>query len=130
MYVDDQKWNDIIAETKAGIDRWNDDAAKYGVNHVFRVHLQNSDTYSLIVTEHASDYHEWKVLARELKTSEVRSTKPIIKRGRFVGFKTRTPDPKIWSTLADKPAKTIVGKTKLVNFFIIIGSRMTGTVSA
>jgi len=62
MYIDDQKWDNIITETKAGIDRWNGIAAERGVKSVFRLDVKNidDDAHSIIVTEHATDYHEWK----------------------------------------------------------------------
>src|SRR4051794_20543915 len=110
MCINDQRGNDIITERKSGIDRWNANAAERSVKSVFRLHLKNTDddAISIIATEHATDYHEWKALAREIKTGEVRSTKPIIKRGRFVGVKTRQSDPKAWKSLADKSAREIV----------------------
>ena len=62
-------------------------------------------------------------MAREIKTGEVRWTKPVIKKGRFVGVKTRQPDPKAWKSLADKSARE--SKMHLLNFFMIVGFHMT-----
>ena len=37
LIINDEKWNEIVAETKAGIERWNAMGAKYGKADSFEV---------------------------------------------------------------------------------------------
>jgi hypothetical protein len=122
MLIDDKKWNDIIAETKVRIDRWTARATERGLKDTFRFTIQKTDRYEVILTEHLDGCNlDAKGLARELATGEIRSTNVIRKKGRSTGFETKTPDPKGWKGLADKPADEIVTKLKLTDFFVIIG---------
>ena len=134
MIIDNQKWADIIAETEAKIARWNARAAERGVNDTFRFYVtedpMNAGGISIIVTEHYSNHNlvEVKALARENKTGEVRVTRAHTSKGRVCYFKTH-PDPKAWRQLAEANAKQIVNKTKLLDFFMVVSSRMTGVTS-
>lgn len=127
MYIDDAKWAEIIEETTTGIARWNASAAKHNKSDKFHLHLlSSSGKYSFIVTEHHGGWaNEWRALAREIATGEVRSTKAVIKKQKYAGASIKTPDPKAWKTLANKSAKEIVGKTKLLDFAMLISSRAT-----
>lgn len=126
MNIDENKWADIIGETKAGIDRWNESAAKHGKRDTFRFSTQKNDRYEIILTEHDDSYSlEARALAREIATGEIRSTKVVRKKGRIIGFQTKTPDPKGWKSLADKPADEIIKKLGLTDFLMFIGSSVT-----
>jgi hypothetical protein len=130
MYVDDRKWNEIIDEAQAGIDRWKGHAAKHKKEDVFRLHQDQSEKYSVIITEHwKGRMAERKALAREKDTGEVRSAKVVVKEWKLTGYTVKTSDPKAWKTLADKPAKEIVNKTKLLDFLMAIRSSVMSVES-
>jgi hypothetical protein len=48
----------------------------------------------VLMTMHQSDHTERHALAREHVGGEVRSTKPVLRKGRVTGFQIKTPDPK------------------------------------
>jgi hypothetical protein len=127
MLIDDKKWEEIGAATKIQIDRWNASAAKHGKKDTFRFSTQKTNRHEVILTEHNDGYNpKAKALAREIETGEIRATKVILdEKRRIVGFKLTTPDPKGWKALADKPAKEIVKKLKLTNFWMLLGTHVT-----
>lgn len=123
MKIADEKWNEIIAETQAGIARWNARASEKGCKDTFTCSVDRGTEYEVLVTRHIPD--ERKAVARELATGEVRKAK-LTKRGKLVGYSITTPDPKGWQGLADQPAADIVRKLKLLDFLMLISVSVTG----
>lgn len=129
MKIDDQKWNEIIAATQAGIEACKGRATKYGVAeaNIFRCEGILGPTHTVLMTEHRDCGYLMgrKAIARELASGEVRAAKAkVIGKGK-IGFAVKTPDPKAWRSLADKPANEIVHKLKLTDFIIIHGAQAT-----
>jgi hypothetical protein len=89
----------------------------------FRVSIATPDKFSVIITEHSSEDFEAHALVRETANGEVHPAKLTIKKDSIVGIKPK-PDPKAWKALAEKPARTIIDKAGLLDFFMIIDSRM------
>lgn len=130
MLIDDKKWEEIGAAVKTRIDRWNASAVRHGQKDTFRFSTQKTVRHEVILAEHSDGYMpEAKALARELETGEIRATKVVRKNGRIVGFRTTTPDPKGWKSLANKPANEIVKKLRLTGFFMAISSQVTEVTS-
>jgi hypothetical protein len=126
MIISDEKWTEIINETKAGINMWSARAVEHGCDDSFSIEQHNTGVFSLIATMHRSKYDqlEVKALAWNGETGEVRAAKPMFKKGVVIGFKMK-PVPKAWKSLTDKTAKEIVGKVGLLKFILILGSQMT-----
>jgi hypothetical protein len=126
MHVDNAKWTDMIAETKKGIERWNKSAATHQLPDKFRFSTENTGRHEIIVAAHNRGLgpEDVNAIAREITTGEVRSTKAVQRKGRVVGFSVK-PDPKAWKTLANKSADIIIKKVKLLDFFVILGSKVT-----
>jgi hypothetical protein len=126
MKITDEKWNELVAETQAGIDRWNQRAAEKNRPDVFSCKVEQTDKHMFLCTSHEEGHvyrsNEMKAVARERDTGELRRAKPLRKRGRLIGFSIFTPDPKGWQGLADKPANRIVDKLKLLDFLMFISS--------
>ena len=132
MLITDEKWNEIIAATKAAIDRWNTRAAERGRPDRFATDVVSTDRYVALTTKHNSGGGyppEMKVVVREIATGEMRSAKVRRDKGRVIGFMVTTPDPKAWKSLADKSGEEIERKLKLTNFVMFISARATGTTS-
>jgi hypothetical protein len=122
MKITDEKWNELVAETQAGIDRWNQHAAEKNRPDVFSCKVEQTDKHMFLCTSHQGGHSEMKAVARERATGELRRAKPVRKRGKLIGVSIFTPDPKGWQELADKPANKIVGKLKLLDFTMFISS--------
>ena len=90
MIIDDQKWNDIIAAAQAGIERWNSRAAERAKKDFFHCQVQMGANYTVLLTAHMPD-GERKAVARELTTGELRAAKPVVRKGRLVGFTITKP---------------------------------------
>jgi len=132
MVITDEKWNDIIAATKASIDRWRARAAEHGRPDRFYADVSNTDRFVALFTKHETGggiRPEMKVVVREIATGEMRSAKVRRDEGRVIGFVVSTPDPKAWKSLADKPADEIVRKIKLTGFVMFIRAQATGITS-
>jgi hypothetical protein len=125
MLITDEKWNEIIAATKAAIDRWNASAAEKGRPDRFFVDTGKTDRFAMLSTKHDfgdgySGAPEMKLVVREIATGEMRSAKFRRKRGTVKGFVVTTPDPKAWKSLADKSGEEIERKLKLTDFIMIL----------
>jgi hypothetical protein len=128
MIITDEKWNDIIAEARAGIDKWNENARKHQKSDVFRINVQDSNGFNVLLTEHLSNGYresERKMVVREIATGEVRRATTSTHRGRVTGFKVSKSDPKAWRSLADKPAAEIAKQLKLTRFLMVLDVRVT-----
>jgi hypothetical protein len=131
MIITNEKWNDIIAETRTVIDKWNESARKHQKSDVFRIKVHDTDGYTDLLTEHVNGYQtERKIIAREIATGEMRRTTISKQRGHITGFKMWRPDPQAWRSLANKPAAEIVKRLKLTNFLMILGSHVTHVVGS
>jgi hypothetical protein len=131
MIITDEKWNDIIAETRSSIDKWNENARKHQRPDVFRVNVQDSNGFNVLLTEHLTNGYggsERKIVVREIATGEMRRAKISKHRGRVTGFRVWKSDPKVWRSLADKPGAEIAKRLKLTNFLMILGSQVTHVV--
>jgi hypothetical protein len=130
MLIQQESWNDIIKTTEAKIANWNARAKERGVEDTFFVDVREASGYCLLITKHVSSGpDDIKVVAREIATSQMRPAKlNKDKKGRIVGF-TVKPEPKAWKSLAEKPAETIVAKVGLTNFLLILGSRISDSVT-
>lgn len=117
MKITDEKWDEIITETQARIARWNARALEHGVEDTFTCDVERGEKYAVLITRHLPS--ERKAVARELATGELRKATTVTKRGKLVGFSIKTPDPKAWRGLADKPAAEIVRKLKLTDYWIV-----------
>jgi hypothetical protein len=128
MIITDEKWNDIIAETQARIDKWNESAQEHQKSDVFRIKVQDEGDYTVLLTEHLNngDANDRKVVVREIATGEMRRAAIVKYRGRVKGFKVWRPDPKAWRLLVDKPAAEIVRQLKLTRFLMLLSSRADG----
>jgi hypothetical protein len=128
MIITDEKWNDIVATTKAGIDKWKTRAADRHVKDNFTVANHDSGAYSILLTTHHDGFRrEHCVVAREIATGELRTAKLIMKRRKGigpvpVGYSIKTPDPKGWNGLANKSADAIVKKLGLLRYAIFISA--------
>jgi hypothetical protein len=127
MIITDEKWNDIIAETRAKIDQWNENARKHQRPDVFDITVRDSNGFNVLLTEHLTKYEtERKIVVREITTGEMRRAKISKHRGRVTGFRVWKSDPKAWQSLTDKPGAEIAKRLKLTNFLMILGSQVTG----
>jgi hypothetical protein len=132
MIITNEKWNDIIVETRAKIDQWNENARKHQKSDVFRIKVDNhQDGLAILCTEHAAEDQrtEHKIVVREITTGEVRRATVVKRRGRVTGFKVWKPDPKAWKSLAEKPAAEIVKQLKLTHFWMFLGASFEGVRS-
>jgi hypothetical protein len=128
MKITDDKWNEIIAETRRRIDSWNASATKHNKSDTFRCDLQQTRAHALLMTTRSSGEaelrrHERKAVARELATGELRSVKLIFNKGRLTGFQTKA-DPKAWVSLLAKPVAEVVRKLKLTDFLMVLSARV------
>ena len=125
MKITDEKWNEIIFETQAGIARWNANALKHGKKDTFSCDVKRGVNYETLSTRHMDSMGgAKKAVARELATGELRSAKLVTKRGMAM-VSVKTPDPKGWQGLADKPAVVIVKKLKLLDFVMVLSATVT-----
>lgn len=77
MYVRDEKWAEIIAITREHITSWKGKAVKHGLRDKFASSERPDGDYQLIVTHHQSrSGDDWRMLAREKATGEIRKAKP------------------------------------------------------
>jgi hypothetical protein len=122
MKITDEKWNEIISETQAGIARWNARAFHHGIEDTFSCFVERGEKFVVLFTRHTPG--EQKAVARELATGELRKA-TLAKQDKRIRASIRTSDPKSWQKLADKPAAEIVRKLKLLNFVMFVSSRVT-----
>jgi hypothetical protein len=122
MKISDEKWHEIVKETRAGIERWNIRAREKQKSDQFHVKVTQAAAgkYEFIITKHHTEWNnEFHCVVREIATGEVRRAKYRPKKG---GIDIKTPDPKAWAQLADKPGAEIAKKLKLLDFIMILGS--------
>jgi hypothetical protein len=122
MKVSNEKWHEIVEETRAGIERWNTHAREKQKSDQFHVNVIQgaSGKYEFIITKHHTEWNnDFHCVAREIATGEVRRAKYHSKNG---NVEIKTPDPKAWARLADKPGAEIAKKLKLLDFIMILGS--------
>jgi hypothetical protein len=132
MKIDDELWNAIIAETQAGIERWNASAAKHGTRDRFTFTCKPLPEYVLPTTEHHVEggWHiDRKATARKIATGEMYSCR--LKRARNtkderITAVTFKPAPRKWAKLAGKSPREIVPGLGLTDFLMAISSQMTG----
>jgi hypothetical protein len=126
MKISDALWNDIVAETRAGIERWKANAAKHGLADRFTVTVEPVGGYVVLVTEHAVEYYRDRhAIAREISTGELRRARLQEKRDGSFRVEIRPVAPKGWATLATKPADKIVKALGLVDFTVILDVQPT-----
>jgi hypothetical protein len=132
MIITDEKWQEIIAATRASIDRWNASARKHNRPDQFHMEVHRSGEFEVVVTEHRDSRGvgvERKCAMRKTATGEMHPsrTKNVGKNG----FQTvmKGGDPKSWARLADKPAAEIVKQLKITDFFMVLGSKLTGVAT-
>ena len=128
MKVSDEKWNEIVKETEAGIARWNAIAKERGLQDAFFSSIQETSGNSLLVTryKHDSDRSfaadDVRAVAREIATGQLRPVRVKKYKGGIVGFTVKPPS-KAWSaSLSEKPAAEIVKQLKLLDFFVIVSA--------
>src|SRR5262245_59664784 len=125
--VEQEKWNEIVEEAEARIAKWNARAKERGLQDTFLASVRDVNGYSLLITQHKHDpdrscaADDVKAVAREVATGQLRPTKIKKHKGTIVGFAVKPP-PKAWKSLADKPAESIVGKLRLVDFVVLVGA--------
>jgi hypothetical protein len=132
MMISDERWNDIIAETRSRIDNWNARARERKLSDTFIIDVRDNGGYTCLLTRHShnpeNDMHwdaaDYRLVVREIATGEVRSAKVRRRKGRVIGFEVRKPDPQAWQLLVDKSTTEIVKRFKLTNFILFIGSSM------
>jgi hypothetical protein len=111
----------IIAETKAAIERLNEDALKARTKDKFTVNAPTAapgGKYAILITESRGCGTQRKAVARELTTGELRQTK-IVKQGANIS----SNDPKAWAKLAGKPIGELVkGLTRMSHTKKCIGA--------
>jgi hypothetical protein len=125
MKITDDLWNGIIAETRAGIERWNTRLAERSVTDRLTVSVEATTGHTILLTVHRGEYcREGKAVARENATGELRGCR--LKVDRKAGFQVgiKTSDPKNWARLTKKPADKMVKELGLLNYVIPIGSRL------
>jgi hypothetical protein len=122
MKITDEKWNEIIAETRAGIEDLNAWAKRNGQSDTFHCEIDEGQDFTKLVTTRSDG--ERRAVAREKATGELRTAKPVV-RTNFRGYKITTPDPKSWQNLSSKSASEVGKKLKLLSF----SSRWTVTGS-
>lgn len=93
MIINNEEWDEIVAATRASIERWKA-AAERDCKDTFSCDVHDGGGYVVLMTMHQSDRTERHALAREHVGGEVRSTKPVLRKGRVTGFQIKTPDPK------------------------------------
>jgi hypothetical protein len=124
MKITDEKWNEIIKATEAGIVRWNERAAERKLKDKFRVSKKDADGYSILLTEHNNGVHsDHHAVVREMGTGEMHAAK-VIKRKKgerwITGYEPK-PDPEEWRSLAYKSASDVVRALRLLDFLLIAG---------
>jgi hypothetical protein len=117
MIIDNETWGDIIAETRAGIDRWNTRAAEYGLKDSFRCIVRTGTDDAVLLTKHLPD-GDGKAVVRERATGKLRRAKLIVHNGQLTGVSLSKSDPKGWHELAGKPVGEIVEELKLLDFLM------------
>jgi hypothetical protein len=130
MIISDERWNDIIKATEAGIAKWNALVAKHKVPDKFSVKVRDEGGYSVLLTEHDDGYQrEHRAVVREVATGEMRAAKVVKKRRKGVGvvitgFSIWRSDPttKWWKSLPNKSADDAVRQLKLTDFFVPISA--------
>jgi hypothetical protein len=122
--ISDQKWNEIVAETQAAIEKWNAQAAREGWKDSFRCRLSShADGNVTLITEHDKGWHIERRAVTRIGDQMYRSTIAKAKGG--IAIKTKTDDSKAFAALADKPTKEIVKKAGLTDFFVMISAQLT-----
>jgi len=56
MYVTDEKWNEIVEATKAGIARWSAQVAKHKFDDRFAVEVQEAGEFTVLLTNHKTEW--------------------------------------------------------------------------
>jgi hypothetical protein len=126
VIIDEQKWNDIIAATRAGIDRWNARAVKHHCRDTFYCRVLQTQGHAVVLTEQAADWYESAgpysavdshALARELSSGELRLAQPMGEEGRPDRF--HIASVLTWrQQLAGKSGDEIVQQLKLLDFLM------------
>jgi len=133
MIITEEKWNEIITATRAGIDKWKARAAECQCEDRFTVETYKSDNYSVLTTAHDDGWRgKRRAVARDMTTGEVRAATLIMKQrkgfGRVpVGVKIKQTDPKAWKSLADKSADEIKRGLGLTDFRMVTSVVATTT---
>jgi hypothetical protein len=128
MIINDNKWQEIIAATRAGIDKWNVRAREKARPDKFAVNVQRSGDFEILLTEHNKEgYTERKVVMRNCVSGELRPAKAK-KTAKGLFNITSRAIPKAWARLADKPADEIIRALKLTNFIMILGASVVPQV--
>ena len=86
-----------MGRDRCGDARWHramEGGGGTGLQRHFSCDLHDRGGYVVLMTMHQSDRTERHALAREHVGGEVRSTKPVLRKGRVTGFQIKTPDPK------------------------------------
>jgi hypothetical protein len=130
MKIDDATWNAIVGETKVGIARLKEAAAKYGKSDVFAASLHELEKHIVLVTEHACGRRaDRKAVAREIATGELRKAQ-VIGKDKVLTAKINYADPEGWAAFAGKTAAQIVRDLTLTSYVMFVDARVTQPTTA
>lgn len=126
MIISDETWNEILAETEAGINRLNEIATQNGTADKFTWVLMGEppDGPKTLITSNVNGaYRETRAVTRNPHTQQA-SIVATGRKGRFTTLKPKK-DTKAWSKMSGKPAKDIIRAARLLDYLIILGARAT-----
>lgn len=124
MKIDDATWNAIIEETKAGIARLKEAAARHGKGDQFAASLHELEKHALLLTEHACGRRtNRKAVAREIATGELRKAR-VVQKDKVLATKISGDDPEGWADLVGKPAAQIVKDLNLASYVMVTKARV------
>jgi hypothetical protein len=123
MIISNEKWDAIVAEVKAKIERWQAQADKHAIKETFRARIVplKSGECVVLVTEHcdaSGDLHNAHAVVREA-TGQMRPARVHTRNDRLVYVSKKSSYPKAWRSLVDKPAADIVRKIGLLDFLLV-----------
>ena len=125
MIINDETWNEIIAETMAGIERINARATELGADDKFNWSLETGASgVVLLATQEVSGGYttDRHVVVRHPDTGQTyigRFGTVGGRRDKRLVVKWGQQDTKAWAAMAGKSAKEIIRKARLLDYVII-----------